>query len=68
MFQGGGTMNKDKIDDLFSKMSPVLKKELLNDLVASLLKDVSETDKKQVLQSILAGRTGSGQVIDMVER
>jgi hypothetical protein len=61
-------MDKEKIGDLLSKLSPALKKELLNDLVASLLKDVSEKDKKQVLQSILAGRAGSGQVIDMVER
>lgn len=61
-------MDKDKIDDLFSKMNPASRKELLNDLVASLLKDVSATDKKEVLQAILAGRKGSGQVIDMVER
>lgn len=61
-------MEKEKIGDLLSKLTPALKKELLNDLVSSLLKDVSETDKKQVLQSILAGRQGSGQVIDMVER
>ncbi len=61
-------MNKDKIGDLFSRMNSASKRELLNDLVASLLKDVSPTDKKEVLQSILAGRQGSGQVVDMVER
>ena len=61
-------MAREEIGEMFSNMSPALKKELLNDLVSSLLKDVSEKDKKQVLQSILAGRTGSGQVIDMVER
>ncbi len=61
-------MDKDKIGDLFSKMSPASKKELLNDLVASLLREVNEKDKKEVLQAILAGRKGSGEVVDMVER
>lgn len=61
-------MDKEKTGDLFSKMSPASRKKLLNDLVASLLKDVSATDKKEVLQSILSGRQGSGQVVDMVER
>ncbi len=61
-------MDKDNIGDLFSKMSPASKKELLNDLVASLLREVNEKDKKEVLQAILAGRKGSGEVVDMVER
>ncbi|MHB8846086.1 MAG: hypothetical protein ACYC7L_15205 [Nitrospirota bacterium] len=61
-------MDKDKMGELFSKMNPASRKELLNDLVAFLLKDVSAADKKEVLQSILSGRQGSGQVVDMVER
>ena len=61
-------MAREEIGEMFSNMSPALKKELLNDLVASLLSEVSEKDKKEVLQAVLAGRKGSGQVIDMVER
>jgi hypothetical protein len=61
-------MEKEKIGDLLSKVSPALKKELLYDLVASLLKELNETDKKEVLQGILAGKKGTGQVVDMVER
>jgi hypothetical protein len=36
--------------------------------VSSLLKELNDTDKREVLQAILAGRKGTGQVIDMVER
>ena len=58
---------REKNDEMISGLSPSLKKELLNELVASLLKEVSEEDKKQVLQAVLSSKKGSGQVIDMVE-
>ncbi len=61
-------MEKKEIDDILSGVNPASKKELLNNLVASLLKELNETDKKEVLQAILAGRKSTGQVIDMVER
>ncbi len=61
-------MEKDKIGDMLSQVSPVHKKEILNNLIATLLKDLNETDKKEVFQAILTGRKNSGQVIDMVER
>jgi len=61
-------MEKKEIKDILSEVNPVLKKELLNNLVASLLKELNGTDKRELLQAILAGRKGSGQVIDMVDR
>lgn len=61
-------MEKKKISDILSGVHSTSKKELLNNLVASLLKELNEPDKKEVLQTLLAGRTGSGQTIDMVER
>lgn len=61
-------MEKKKISDILSGVNSASKKELLNNLVASLLKELNEPDKKEVLQTLLAGRTGSGQTIDMVER
>ncbi len=61
-------MKKKEISDILSEVNPALKKELLNNLVASLLKELKETDKREVLQALLAGRKGTGQVIDMVDR
>lgn len=61
-------MEKKEISDILSGANPTVKKALLNNLVASLLKELNETDKKEVLQTILVGRKGSGQVVDMVER
>lgn len=61
-------MEKKAISDILSGVNPALKKELLNNLVASLLKELNESDKREVLQEILAGRKGTGQFIDMVDR
>lgn len=61
-------MKKKEISDILSSVNPALKKELLNNLVASLLKELNEPDKKEMLQAILAGRKSTGQVVDMVER
>ncbi len=61
-------MEEKDISDILSGVNPDLKKELLNNFVSSILKELNETDKKEVLQAILAGKKGTGQVIDMVER
>lgn len=61
-------MKKKEISDILSSVNPALKKELLNNVVASLLKELNEPDKKEMLQAILAGRKSAGQVVDMVER
>lgn len=61
-------MKKKEISDILSSVNPALKKELLNNVVASLLKELNEPDKKEMLKTILAGRKNTGQVVDMVER
>lgn len=60
-------MGKDRIEDILSGMSPALKKGLLNGLVASLLSDLKENEKKELLQAIVAGGKKNRQVIEMVE-
>lgn len=61
-------MKKKEISDILSSVNPALKKELLNNVVASLLKELNEPDKKEMLKTLLAGRKNTGQVVDMVER
>ncbi len=60
-------MDKNKIGETLSSMSPVLKKELLDSLVTSLLSDLNETEKKELLQTILTGRKKNQKLVDMVE-
>ncbi len=58
-------MTKENIEDILSGVNPALKKELLDRLVSSLLRDLNEAEKKEVLGTVLASRQDPGLVIDM---
>ncbi|HEB70281.1 MAG TPA: hypothetical protein ENI88_11775 [Desulfobulbus sp.] len=58
-------MSIDK--DNLEKLDRSQKKELLSALVASLLHDPSEDEKKSLLQNIVSTGGDNLQVIDMVE-
>jgi hypothetical protein len=60
-------MDKENIEDIVTGLSPSLKKDLLNNLVKSLLSDLKETEKKELIQKIVSGGRENRQVIDMVE-
>ncbi len=60
-------MDNDKIEDILSNMSPVLKKELLNSLVTSLMNELNEAEKKDLLQTVLMGQKESRELAVMVE-
>lgn len=60
-------MKIEKIDDILSGASPALKKELLDKLLYSLVRDLNVAEKKEVLGVVLASQKSSGQVLDMVE-
>lgn len=60
-------MDESKIGEALSSMSPALKKELLDNLVTSLLSDLNETEKKELLQTVLTGRKKNRKLVDMVE-
>ena len=60
-------MDNSNIGETLSSLSPDLKKEILHSLVAYLLSDLNEDEKKKFLQTALAGRKKSGEVIEMVE-
>jgi hypothetical protein len=61
-------MAKENIEDILSGVSTALKKELLDNLLSSLLRDPHDAEKNEVLGAVLASRESSGQVLDMVER
>lgn len=44
------------------------KKELLSSLLASLLEDLSEDEKKKMLQSVMRGGRQNRETIEMVEQ
>ncbi len=58
-------MAKENIEDILSGVSPALKKELLDKLVSSLLRDLNDKEKKEVLGTVLVSRQSSGLAIDM---
>ncbi|MBU0730822.1 MAG: hypothetical protein KKE17_12265 [Proteobacteria bacterium] len=56
-------MNNDSI----SQLNTTQKKELLGQLLASLLDNLSDTEKKKLLKNIISSSGENIQVIDMVE-
>ncbi len=48
--------------------SSASKKELLGNLIAGLLEDLSEDEKKKMLRSVMQGATQGRETIEMVEQ
>ena len=59
-------MSKNNIGENFLGLSPDLKKEILQSLVASLLGGLNEKEKKDILQTALTSPKKSRELIDMV--
>lgn len=59
-------MGKNNIDEILGNMSPDLKKEILQTLVASLLEGLKEEEQKDIFQSALTSPGKSRELIDMV--
>lgn len=60
-------MNKERLEDVLLGLGPAVKKEMLDALVKFLLSDLQETEKKELLQKVVAGGRENRQVIDMVD-
>ncbi|GBE05883.1 hypothetical protein BMS3Abin10_01524 [bacterium BMS3Abin10] len=56
-----------KIEDILQEISPAIKKEFLDTLVKSLLNDLKETEKKELLKKLVSGGRENREVINMVE-
>jgi hypothetical protein len=61
-------MGDNSINDIISHLDPAMKKELLNSLVISLLDDLMESEKRELLQMVAAGGRKNRHVIEMVDR
>lgn len=59
-------MDKNNIGKILGNLSPDLKKEILQTLVASLLEGLKEEEQKEILQSALTFPRKSRELIDMV--
>ena len=57
----------EKIRDVIANLEPSVKKELLNNLVNMLIEELTETEKKELLQRVAAGGRKSREMIEMVE-
>ena len=59
-------MREKNIDEILGNLSPDLKKEILQTLVAYLLEGLKEDEQKYILQSALTSPRKSRELIDMV--
>lgn len=60
-------MGEKEIKQILSGMSPTAKKDLLDGLVVHILSELGEDIKKEVLQTVIAGRKENRQLSAMVE-
>jgi|APMed6443717190_1056831.scaffolds.fasta_scaffold47820_3 hypothetical protein len=59
-------MGGKNISEFLYNLSPDLKKEILQTLVASLIEGLEEKEQKEILQSALTSSQKSRELIDMV--
>jgi len=60
-------MDNQKIEDVLSGMNRAAKKDMLDSLVLNILKDLNETDKKDLLRAALIGQKEGHHLTEMVE-
>lgn len=60
-------MSEKDIKQMLSGMNAAVKKDLLDRLVVHILSELSEDVKKEVLQTVVAGRKESRELSAMVE-
>jgi len=59
-------MGENHLGKVLAGLSPHMKKEILQGLVASLLEGLHEEEKKDILQAVLTRRSKDRELIDMV--
>ena len=59
-------MGEINLDEFLGNLSPDLKKEILQTLVASLLEGLKEDERKDILQSALTSPKKNRELIEMV--
>ena len=59
-------MSEKKVEDILAGMNPAAKKELLDSLVFALISELNESEKEEMIQTVLSGRKNSRQLASMV--
>lgn len=60
-------MGNQKIEDVLSGMNKAAKKDMLDNLVLAILKDLTETEKKDLLRTAVIGQKEGHHLTTMVE-
>jgi len=60
-------MGDSKIEEILAGMAPEERKGFLDSLVSSVVSGMNETDRKEMLQTVLAGQRENRQLESMVE-
>lgn len=60
-------MGNNKIEDILAGMSTASKKDILDNLVIAILSELNETEKKDLLCTVVSGQKESRHLTSMVE-
>lgn len=60
-------MSDDTIRDMLSGMDNAAKREVLDRLVISLLRDLNDEERREMLRKATAGEKGNRQLTSLVE-
>jgi len=60
-------LEKGTIEKVMTGMSSTEKREVLSSLVTTLLKDLNESDKEEMLRNVVAGRKEGRQLASLVD-
>jgi len=61
------SLEKGTIEKVMTGMSSAEKREVLSILVTTLLRDLNESDKEEMLRSVVAGRKKGRQLASLVD-
>jgi hypothetical protein len=60
-------MGEKDITRILEGMTPASKKEVLDSLVVNILSDLNETEKRELLRTVLVGQKENQQLAAMVD-
>ena len=60
-------MGNQKIENVLSGMNSAAKKDVLDNLILTILRDLNETDRKDLLRTAVIGQKEGHHLITMVE-
>ena len=58
---------ENNVSEVLSSLGPDLKKDILEKLLGSLVDEINDSERQELLRKAITGRKGNRQVVEMVE-